>query len=106
MKKVMMLRAAILAAALSIPMATTTSAQPPWVVIGGGLVNVQIGTINVETGDILSFNEVQVNVNAAAQIAANVCGVAVAVLAEQIAAGSPVECTTEGDQIARFVNIN
>lgn len=103
--KMTTVRAAIFAGALAIPLAATTSAQPP-VVIGGGLVNVQIGTIDVQTGDILSSNDVQVSVNAAAQIAANVCGVAVAVLAEQIATGSPIDCTTTGNQVARFVSIN
>jgi len=82
MTKMMMLRVAVLTGALSIPMAAPISAQPP-VLIGGGLVNVQIGTISVRTGDILSSNEVALNVNAAVQLVANICGINV--LAEDIA---------------------
>lgn len=105
MTRMTMVRAAAFAGALSIAMGGTTSAQAP-VVIGGGLVNVQIGAIDVETGDILSRNDVQVSVNAAAQIAANICGLAVNVLATQIANGVPIDCETQGDQIVRFISIN
>jgi hypothetical protein len=47
-----------------------------------------------------------VSVNAAAQIAANVCGVAVDVLATEIANNVPISCQTTGDLVGRFVNIN
>ena len=94
-----MIRAAALSCALAIPMASTSSAQPP-VVIGGGLVNVQIGAIDVETGDILSDNVVGVNVNAAVQLVAQICGLAV--LAEDVIGTS---CSSTGDQIVRFINV-
>jgi len=80
------------------------SAQP---VIGDGLVNVQIGSIDVLTGDITITRVVEdVNVGVAAQIAANVCGLKVGPLA---VLGSAVDrsgatrtaCTT-GTQIVQF----
>src|SRR5438874_5954479 len=56
-----------------------TSAQ---VVIGEGLVNVQIGSIDILTGDITITHVVDdVNIGVAAQIAANVCGLKVGPLA-------------------------
>ena len=106
MTSMKLLRATVFAAALSVPLAATSAQAQAPVVIGGGLVNVQIGTIDVSTGDILSQNDVQVSVNAAAQIAANVCGVAVNVLATEIANNVPISCQTTGDLVARFVNIN
>lgn len=105
MQKLNMVRAALLIGALSVPLAMPTSAQ---VVVGGGLVNVQIGAIDVETGDILSENTVQVGVNAAAQIAAQICGLSVNVIATQIANDVPVNCTADqraGEQVVRFVSI-
>ena len=64
------LRAVALAGALALAMPATPSAQPA-VVIGGGLVTVQI--VDVIDGDVLSDN--QVSVNAAVQILAQVCGI-------------------------------
>ena len=100
-----MFRAAIFATALSLPMAATTSAQPP-VVIGGGLVNVQIGTINVELNEVLSDITVTVPVNAAVQIVASVCNVGVGVAAQIVqAAGDCDAAAGDQDQIIRFADV-
>lgn len=97
--------AAVLASALSVGMVATTSAEPQ-IVVGGGLVNLQIGSIDVETGDILSDNTTQVNLGVALNLAANVCDVAVNVLAEQIKTGD-VSCTSEADGgVIDFANIS
>lgn len=97
-----MIRAAVCACAIAVPMAATSSAQSP-VVIGGGLVNVQIGTIeiidDVEVRNVL--NDLTVSIGVAANIAADVCGIAVGVLAQDLARGSDVDCES-GDQ---FVSI-
>ena len=85
------------------PVAEPVTAQ---VVVGGGLVNVQIGSIDVETGDILSENTVQANVGVALQLAANVCDVAVNVLAQQLRTGN-VSCQSAADGGAiDFANIS
>jgi hypothetical protein len=68
-----------LAGALVVP-ATTASAAP---VITGGLVNVTIV-------DVLSGNQVTAHVPVS--VAANICGVAVNVLARQLPTG-PVDCS-------------
>ncbi|CCH87357.1 conserved exported protein of unknown function [Modestobacter italicus] len=67
--------------ALSAP----ASAQPP--IFAGGLVNVNIT-------DVLTNNEVAVQVPIG--VAANVCGVSAAVIAENLPA--PVDCTAETTQ--------
>ena len=96
-----MLRAAVIASALSLPMAATTSAQPP-IVVGGGLVNVQIAdviddvTVNVE--------DVNVTVGAALQLAANVCDVSVNVLAEQLKRGG-ASCSSVVDGTGQIITI-
>ena len=96
-------KAAVCAAALAIPMAAVpASAQRP-VVIGGGLVNVQVGSIDVLTGNIDIIDDVTVGIGVAAQIAANVCGVAVGVLAQDLAKGNDFSC--ENDLGDAFVNI-
>ena len=66
-----------------------------------GLVNVAVG--DIETGDILSNNNVVVG--AAAEIAANVCGIAVnpAVLSLQLVGGGTFKC--ENQQKGKFVQI-
>lgn len=64
-----------------------------------GLINVEISNIDVETGDILSNNTIQVSVGAALAIAANVCNVAVNVLAVDLGQDGTATCTsTTGDQ--------
>ncbi len=69
------------------------AAQP---VVQGGLVNVTIQNIDVTTGDILSENTVQVGVNAALALAANVCDVNVNVIAVQLREGGAV-CESEAE---------
>lgn len=102
MKKVNMMRAALCAAALSVVLSTTTSAQPP-VVIGGGLVNVQI----VQLIDDIEVNvqDINVTVGAAVQIAANVCGVAVGVIAQDLQDGR-AECDNLIEGTGDIVTIN
>ena len=84
--------AAVLAGAMAIPMATTSYAQPN-VVVGGGLVNVQVTDVidDIEIEDINVF----VPIGVAANIVANVCGLSVGVLAEDLARGSEVVCSGE-----------
>ena len=59
-------------------------------VVTGGLVNVTVTNL-LNNDTILSQNNVGVGV--AAQIAANVCGVSVGVLASAVGQGAPVDCT-------------
>ena len=88
-------QAMVFAGVLAVPMASTASAQRP-VVVGGGLVNVQIGTIdiidNVEVRNVL--NDLTVSIGVAANLAANICGVTVGVLASDLARGGEVACET------------
>jgi hypothetical protein len=70
-------------AALAVGALTPASAQP---VITGGLVNVVI-TDAVDIEDV--------TVGAALGIAANLCGVGVNVLAQQLSGPGPVTCTIE-----------
>lgn len=90
-----MATAAALAGALAIPMATTTSAQRP-INVGGGLVNVQVGTIEIIDDVVVRnvLNDLTVSVGVAANIAANVCGVSVGVLASDLARGADFACET------------
>ena len=88
MKK--MFAAAALAGVMAFPLATTTSAQPQ-VVIGGGLVNVQITDVIDDVTVIIE--DVNVGIGVAANLVANVCGVAVNVVAVQLAQGNTYECT-------------
>jgi hypothetical protein len=99
MSKMKMMQAAVLAGALAVPMAGTTSAQGP-IVVGGGLVNVQIGEIEILEGGIEVrnvLNDLTLRVGLALNIAANVCGVAVGVLAADLAEDGTAVCET-GDQ--------
>lgn len=91
MKK--MMTAAALAGAMGLPMAATTQAQP--LVAAGNLVNVQI----VDAVDVdVVLRDINVAVAAAVNIAANVCGIAVGVIAEKVEAGD-FSCTgTTGGQ--------
>jgi len=102
MSKMMMLRAAACAAALSVPMGTTTSAQPP-LVIGGGLVNVQI--VDVVDDVEVNVEDINVNLGVALNIAANVCNVAVGVIAADLQDGD-AECDTLVDGTGQIVTIN
>jgi len=77
--------------ALAVPAAA--QAQGPAVVVGGGLVNVQV--VDLIDGDVLSNNNVGVGV--AAGVAAQVCGVQaqVGVIAEQLARGGDFSCEND-----------
>lgn len=77
--------------------APVAAAQGPPVVIGGGLVNVQIVDLTVIGGDVLSDNEVGVGV--AAGVAAQVCGLTaqVGVIAEQVARTGEFTCTNSAE---------
>ena len=99
MTKLTRFRAAVVAGVLSVSMATASSSQAQ-VVIGGGLVNVQITNISVRTGDILSDNVVGVNVNAAVQLVAQICGLNV--LATDIVGTT---CSATTGQLTRIVNV-
>lgn len=92
----MMTRAVALAGALAIPMAATTSAQAPVLIGGGGLVNVQVGTIEIIDDVVVRnvLNDLTVSVGVAANIAANVCGVSVGVLSADLARGADFACET------------
>ena len=104
----MMFRAALLAGALSVPMAATTSAQPPVVIGAGNLVNVQVGEIEVLQGGIIIedvLRDINVPIQAAINIAANVCGVSVAAVAEIVEAGNDYSCNTGTQTGDQFVDI-
>lgn len=94
-------RAAALAGALAIPMGATVSAQPA-VVIGGGLVNVQV----VDVIDNIEVNVEDINVvlSVALQLAANVCDVNVNVLAKQLRDGGAT-CDSVVDGTGSYVTI-
>ena len=85
--------AAALAGALAMPMAATTEAQPQ-VVVGGGLVNVQI----VDAVDLTNvLTDINVAVGVAANIVANVCDTTVNAVAVQLAQGDVVRCSGDID---------
>jgi hypothetical protein len=89
-----LIRAAVFAGALAVPMAGTTSAAP---VITGGLVNVTI--VDLIDGGVHVVEDVNVSVGAALALAANVCGVGVNVLATQLGSGlATCDATIEGGQ--------
>ena len=91
----MRIKAAVLAGAMALGTAGVASAQRP-IVGAGNLINVQVGSIeiidDVEVRNVL--NDLTVSVGVAANIAANVCGVAVGVLATDLARGANVACET------------
>jgi hypothetical protein len=60
-----------------------------------GLVNVQVGDIT--TGDILS--DIDVNVGVGLNLAANVCGVAVGVLASQLGQTGVAQCDNGAQEV-------
>jgi hypothetical protein len=70
-------------------LAPTAGAQPP-IVIGGGLVNVVVN-------DVTILEDVKVGV--AAAVAANVCGVNVAVLAQDLQFGDATCTSDTGDVV-------
>jgi len=94
MNKMMIVRAAALAGALAIPMAA--DAQKP-IVIGGGLVNVVVTDVIDDV--TVTVQDINVNAGVAVNIAANICGVAVGVIAEDFADGNAFcEAVGGGDQ--------
>lgn len=102
MTNMKMLRAAVIAVALSIPMAATTSAQPP-VVIGGGLVTVQI--TDVLNDNTVTVQDINVNVGVALQLAATLCDTSVNLLSQELKGGSTT-CSTAIEDGIRTVTIN
>ena len=96
------IKAALFAGALSLPIAATASAQPP-VVVGGGLVNVQI--VDVIDDVTVNVEDINVNVGAALALAANICNVSVAALAEQLQTGEAT-CDNVVEGTGSFVTIN
>ena len=92
-------RVAALATAGTLALAGATApvagAQGPPVVIGGGLVNVQV--FDVIDGDVVVLSNNDVAVGVAAGVAAQVCGVQaqVGVIAEQLARGGDFECRND-----------
>jgi hypothetical protein len=96
MSKMNIVRAAMFAGALAVPMAATTSAQPN-VVVGGGLVNVQVTDVIDDVTVVVQ--DINVSVGAALALAANVCGVGVNVLATQLGSGQATcDAVIEGGQ--------
>ena len=82
--------------------AATISAQPPVIIGGCGLVNVQI----VDVIDNITVNVEDINVAAGVglQLAANVCDVAVNVLAEQLRTGEAT-CDSVVEGTGSYVTI-
>ena len=84
-------RSSCVALALLIPTAASMSAQGGPIVIGnGGLVNVTI----VDVIDDITIRDINVNVAAAVNIAANVCNVAVGVIADDLLEDGQYTCST------------
>ena len=79
------------AGALAVPVGA--QAAPPAVVIGGGLVNVQV--TDLIDGGVLNDNNVGIGV--AAGVAAQVCGVTaqVGIVAQQLARTGAFDCTND-----------
>ena len=102
MKISKMFGAAMIAGALSVPMATTAAAQPP-IVVGGGLVNVQV--TDVLNGLTVTVEDINVTVGVALNLAANVCDVSVNVIADQLKTGG-AECDNLVDGTGQIVTIN
>jgi hypothetical protein len=87
--------AAALAVTGALALPAAAEAQGPPVVIGGGLVNVQVVDIIDDVTVVVSDNNVGVGV--AAGVAAQVCGVQaqVGVIARQLARGDDFSCTND-----------
>lgn len=87
------MRAAAVAGALAVPMATTAAAQPA-VIIGGGLVNVVVTDVIDDVTVVVQ--DINVAAGVALQIAAAVCDVPIAVLSTQLKSGTAT-CTASPD---------
>ena len=84
-----------LGAALAFAAPTTAEAQGNGPVVAGGLINVQI--VDLIDGDVLSNNNL--SVTAALSVAANICGVAVNVLAADFRQDGEATCETATQQV-------
>jgi hypothetical protein len=100
MLKSNIVRASVFAGLLACPLAA--AAQPP-VVVGRGLVNVQVTDVIDDV--IVNVEDINVNVGAALELAANVCGVSVNVLASQLGTGTAT-CDSLVDGTGSIVTIN
>lgn len=78
-------------ASVSLFAATAAPAGAQGPLITGGLVNITVTDV-LNNNTILSNNNV--NLGVALNAAANVCGVTVNVLAQQLGTGGPVSCST------------
>ena len=76
-------------------LAVALTTAPTFAQNQSGLVNVNIS--DIETGDILS--DIDVGVVAALNLAANVCGVNVGVLARQFGPTGSAVCSTETQEV-------
>src|SRR5687768_16872260 len=94
--------AATVAGALAVPMASTAAALRP-IVIGGGLVNVQITELIDDV--TITVQDITIPVQAALSLAANVCGVTVNALATQFQDGF-VECSAENGPTEQVVTVS
>ena len=96
------MRAAAMAGVLAVPIASTAAAQGP-IVIGGGLVNVQITHL---VDDItVDVEDITVSLAVALQLAANVCDVNVNVLATQLKNGGAT-CDSIVDGTGQIIDIS
>jgi|tagenome__1003787_1003787.scaffolds.fasta_scaffold20259433_1 hypothetical protein len=86
--------AATLAVAGALALPVGAEAAPPPVVVGGGLVNVQVVDV-LNNVDILNNNNVGIGV--AAGVAAQVCGLTaqVGIIAQQVARTGAFTCTND-----------
>jgi hypothetical protein len=103
MSKMNLLRAGAFAGLLAIPMAGTTAAEPQVVIAPGGLVNIQI--VDLIDDIIVNVEDVNVNVAVALNLAANVCNVAVGVIAQDLNTGT-AQCDSVVDGTGSIVTIN
>lgn len=94
-------QAAALAGLLAFPLGTSVAAQPP-VVIGGGLVNVQI--VDVIDDITVNVEDINVALSVGLQLAANVCDVSVNVLARQLRGGGAT-CDSVVEGTGSYVTI-
>jgi hypothetical protein len=88
--------------AVTVGLAAALSTAPTFAQSQHGLVNVNISDIT--TGDILS--DINVGVGAALNLAANVCGVSVGVLAQQLGQQGSAVCSTDDQEVilTRLIN--
>lgn len=83
-----------LGAALAFAAPSTAEAQGP--IVTGGLVNITVTNV-LNNNEIITDNNVALGV--ALNLAANICGVTVNVLATQLGTGGPVSCQTASQAV-------